>query len=81
MAKRVITGFVTTGTVLGGQHQHTHHADGTTTTVSSQGGKTIKVVTDKNGDEHVTNPDGSTHTRYSDPQDAFDAMMRSQRKR
>ncbi|GHC33071.1 hypothetical protein [Streptomyces cinnamoneus] len=73
--------FISTGTVHGGQHMHTHHEDGTTTTVSYQDGQTFTTVTDKDGNEHITYADGSTHTRYSDPLDVLDAVMRARRER
>ncbi|MFF4741308.1 hypothetical protein ACFY2W_36305 [Streptomyces sp. NPDC001262] len=81
MSKRFTRGFtnINTGTVHGGQHVHIHEQDGTTTTVSHQNGRTTKTVVDKDGNETVTLDDGTTHTRYADPQKAFEAFMKAQK--
>ncbi|WP_372407761.1 hypothetical protein [Streptomyces luteireticuli] len=81
MSESFTRGFVNHGTVHGGQNFSTRHEDGATTAVVTQNGETTTRVTDRDGNETTTRSDGTSHTRYSDPQRAFEAMLRSQRNR
>ncbi|MGX8907429.1 hypothetical protein ACR820_19825 [Streptomyces netropsis] len=82
MNKRFNDAFRNYGTVHGGQHMTVHNrSDGTSTTTSTQNGQTTTVVTDADGNEHITYPDGTTHTRYSNPADVLAAVKRARENR
>ncbi|MGX8907355.1 hypothetical protein ACR820_19430 [Streptomyces netropsis] len=82
MNKRFNDAFRNYGTVHGGQHMTvTDRSDGSSVTTSTQNGETTRVVTDADGNETTTYPDGTTHTRYSNPDDVFAAIERARKNR